>query len=366
MEEVDDEEDKAAKLEALLEQFREPEQPRKKSNPLWLVAALIASVAGCWLAMKATTGTIAILSDSQAKLKKPAKVADRALARNSPKFSVETYVERCRKGMTPQQVRWIVEDFQKADLDEVKVDTVWQLVSDFKETANSERGPGWMNPDVPAMAKDQALEIGWHQRAWYLDALADGLSLDVWQRRQAKERCAVRLLETEVDFMKQREDAQDEAGLHPVAEIPPYEALVNASYWLEDDEMAPWKLVELTPEQSRITWQDRAEAVAKEAGGEDHGISWFDPATMTVVNLANPLHPDSTDFPNGASPREIEGAGALFPFVPGQDFSRRTEPNASVLENEALACHPAQLKTLLLLKPELADRLAAELEASGE
>ena len=52
-EEVEEPEDPAAAadLEELLEQFREPEEPRRKSaNPLWLISAFLLSVLACWLA----------------------------------------------------------------------------------------------------------------------------------------------------------------------------------------------------------------------------------------------------------------------------------------------------------------------------
>ena len=355
----EEEDDKAAALEALLEQFREPEEPRKKANPLWIILSLMLAVAGCWLAMKATEGTIMLSKVTAApQTLKPAKVADRSLAKNSPKFSVETYVERCRRGMTPQQVRWIVGDFQKAGLGDMRVEKVWQLVNDFQEAAGSEKGPGWMDQDMPKLAKSEAMEIGWQQRAWYLDALADGLSLDVWQKRQAKERSAVHLLETEVEFMKKQPDG----ALHPVSEAPPYAGLVDAARWLQNEEMAPWKLVDLTDEQLRITWHRLADP--GEQGGEP--VAWFDPAAMKVLSLADPGHPVPGDFPHGAAPKEIEGAGALFPFIPAQDFSKRPKSGAGLLASEVMACHPAQLKTLLLLKPDLAAPLMDDLDASGD
>lgn len=364
MEEVDEEEDKAAKLEALLEQFREPEEPRKKGNPVWLVLALLLSVGGCWLAMKATEGTI-LLSQAAAvpKEAKATKSTERAARKIGPQFSVESYIERSRKGMTARQVRWIVEDFQKAGLDNVQVEEAWKLVSDFQETASSERGPGWMNPELTHLAKNEALEIGWRQRSWYLGLLADGLSLDIWQKRQAKERCAVRLLETEVEFLKEPGEEEEPTQYHAIAEPPPYAGLAEPALWLEDQELAPWKLVDLAEPQLRITWHDFRQPESPTAAEEE---PWFDPAAMEQLNLAMPGRPLASEFPAGTAPTEIEGAAAIFPFIPGQNFSREGKHAAGTLEAEAMGCHPAQLKTLLLLRPELAGELMAELEESGE
>ncbi|WP_367870697.1 hypothetical protein [Luteolibacter sp. Populi] len=359
----EEEDDKAAALEALLEQFREPEEPRKKANPLWIILALMLAVAGCWLAMKVTEGTMMLSKITAApQTMKPAKVADRSLAKNSPKFSVETYVERCRRGMTPQQVRWIVGDFQKAGLDDMRVEKVWQLVHDFQEAAGSEKGPGWMDPDMPKLAKSEAMEIGWQQRTWYLDALADGLSLDVWQRRQAKERCGVHLLETEVEFMKK----QPEGELHPIseAEAPPYAALVNPSHWLKNEEMAPWRLVDLTDAQLRITWHDWIMSRRDGSTGStayDSDYPWFDSGITAMLNPLAAESPQIGDFSTGDAPSKIDGAGSILPYTYGQDFS-----NPGNLKSEVMACHPAQLKILLLLKPDLAATLMDDLEASGD
>lgn len=363
VEEVDEEEDKAAKLEALLEQFREPEEPRRKGSPIWFVLALLLSAGACWLALLAAEGNFTLgRTAAAAKEEKPAKSTNRAARKIGPQFSVESYVERSRKGMTARQVRWIVEDFQKAGLDDPKVEKAWQLVSDFKETAASERGLSWMNPEMSRVAKDEAIEIGWQQRAWYLDLLADGLSLDVWQKRQAKERCALRLLETQEEFLK---DPAKEAGnqYHVIAELPSYAGLAEPAHWLEDQELAPWKLVDLAAPQLRITWHDFRQPEGPRAEDE---VPWFDPAAMEVLNLAVPGKPTASEFPAGSAPTEIEGAAAIFPFTPGQNFSRHGRQGAGKLESEAMGCHPAQLKTLLLLRPELAGELMAELQESGE
>ncbi len=376
VEEVHEEEDKAAKLEALLEQFREPEEPRKKGNPIWLALALLFSVGACWLAMKATEGTILLGQAAAApKETKTAKSTERAARKIGPQFSTEAYVERSRKGMTARQLRWIVEDFQSAGLDNPQVDKAWQLVSTFRETAEHEKGPGWLGPDISRVAKGEALELGWRQRAWYLDLLADGLSLDVWQKRQARERCSVRLLETEVNFLKdpasdeEEEDVQAQVPVqvpvqyHPIGDLPSYASLAEPTEWLEDQELAPWKLVDLAEPQLRITWHAFRQP-ERLGGGEEP--PWFDPAAMQVLNLAIPGRPPAVEFPEGTYPKEIEGAAAIFPFITGQDFSPHRKGTAGPLESEAMGCHPAQLKTLLLLRPELASELMEELEESGE
>ena len=110
-----------ADLEELLEQFREPEEaPRPRANPLWFIAAILLSVLACWLALRASGGSAEEKPESAALAGAmlPGKTSERLPGDEGPVDVVEDYLARCKKGMTAQEVRWIVEDFQRAGLDE--------------------------------------------------------------------------------------------------------------------------------------------------------------------------------------------------------------------------------------------------------
>jgi hypothetical protein len=319
-----------ADLEELLEQFREPEEaPRPRANPLWLVSAILLSVLACWLALRASSGGAEDKpkSSALAGAMLPGKTSERLPRDEQPVDVVEDYLARCKKGMTAQEVRWIVEDFQRAGLDE----------------------------ELPAAASIRDLDS--RRRAhheWYLDLLIDGLGFDIDQRRMAMER--LQLLRVEAVATLTREFEENERqwtwGI-----LEPF-----VDYWLEDESYAPWKLCDLTAEQEAVT--RCSEVALKHQQESDSGsgtlftTSWLEQITpfRSALTDLREIHLADGDF------GPLAAAGSIFPLeepqlFDGEKFLRIEDPTR---------LHPAQLKMLLLLEPGRAAEIVQALERLGE
>ena len=325
-------------LDELLEQFREPEEKqRRKTVPasVWLMLALILSVGGVWLALRVATGAATAIATAGPM--KPGKSSERK-AREEQLDAVdvvEDYIARCKKGMSAREVRWVIEDFQKAGLDQGL-------------------------RDAPA---GQFIRQRKAQHAWYLDLLVDGLRLDPEQKREAKEKLAGLLEEAVADFQKdlaeQASEAVEEDGRRfQVVAGAVVSRLIDSKQWLADERYAPWELCDLTDEQKRVTWFRWIQTVRTDEPGlatSDPDREWFDPDMCSLTDPASPDPGSVGDFATGQAPGKIDAAGSIFPFVSGQHFIERG--SAGPIEMQAMGCHPAQLKTSLLVNPGMAARL---------
>lgn len=310
-----------ADLEELLEQFREPEEaPRPRANPLWLVSAILLSVLACWLALRASGGGAEDKpkSTALAGAMLPGKTSERLPRDEQPVDVVEDYLARCKKGMTAQEVRWIVEDFQRAGLD-----------------APSEGD---------RIEKFVAVRLAQHR--WYLDLLADGLAMDAGQRRVASEK--LWLLADEATQTIAKELTEHDASVGKLLEKQPriLEDLIDAEQWLEDERYAPWNLVDLSEAQLSLTRYNK-------------------------LRVAN--HPDSSEWlvllPEemklGDAPNlRLSRMAMVFPPTSEQKLPQFGE---NMLE-EAKLLHPAQLRLHLLFGfgPAGQDWLLNALEEAGE
>jgi hypothetical protein len=336
-------------LDELLELLGAPDEaPRRKRIPgsVWLMLALVLSFAGIWLALRTAMGTAAARIAGPPVL--PTKVSERpAPGRESPIAEVvEDYLERCRKGMTAREVRWIVEDFQKAGLDE-----------------------GLRSAPPEAYIRQRKA-----QHAWYLGLLADGLRLDARQRETAGGRLAGLLDESAAAF---RDAIEAEAGKPFEQEGRRFQVvaggvvskLIDASQWLADERYAPWELCELTEEQLQLTWHPILERIH---GSAEEFPDWLDVPSSSLVSFESGAVSLVEDLPMKASKRgsvpvattHLETAGSVFP-VP--DVSLPSGPaHESELIRELRSYHSSQLKLLLLLDPEAGDEIASELAKSNE
>lgn len=330
-------------LEALLEEFREPEPPRKaRGNPLWLILALLMSILGFWLAARATGGHLGPGRGETVKMK-PTKARDRGSY--PPRFAgdvAEDFATRCRKGMSALEVRWVLEDFHGAGLDEGPgslTDEITALAGSF---------PEWKPLSGGAADKLEVLleRLAARQRSWYCGTLADALRLDRDQVAEARGKLA-RIHETE----------KPEPPPHPgegAVPGPRFHGSLQAAEWLADERNAPWNLCALSKEQLAVTRheevvREQLNVISSEPGGKGAVPSWFD------------LRPRTDESAPPELERARQDAAALFPFVSGQDAEGGGELLAL-----AKGLHPAQLKTLLLLEPAIAGSLMEELEAQGE
>lgn len=319
------EEDAAAgaDLEELLEQFREPgEPPRKRANPLWFVSAILLIVLACWLALRAGGGETSDTPKSAALAgeRLPGKVSQRTARaeEEKPVDVVEDYLARCKKGMTAREVRWIVEDFQRAGLG-----------------APSEGD---------RIEKFVAVRLAQHR--WYLDLLADGLSLDAEQRRVASEK--LWLLADEATQKIAKELMEHDASVGRLLEKQPeiLKDLIDARQWLEDERYAPWSLVDLSEAQLSLTRYNKLRVANRPDSSE-----WL---------VLLPEEMELGDAPN----LRLSRMAMVLPLTSEQKLPQFGE---DMLE-EAKLLHPAQLRLHLLFGfgPAGQDWLLKALEKDGE
>lgn len=337
-----------ADLEELLEQFREPEPPpKKRANPLWAVSGVLLTVLAGWLALRASGGVAGGKPQSAALVgaRLPGKTSERLPRDEGPVNVVEDYLARCKKGMTAQEVRWIVEDFQTAGLDaEIRTATP-------EEYAAQRRA----------------------QHSWYLDLLAEGLALSNDQRLAASEELDALLAEALERFDDELAEKASEVVEHNgnsfrIVESGLINRLISAERWLADERYAPWELCELTEDQIRLTWfgwvNSRRNAEPDSLTYEPD-MPWFDDR-MVVGGPSDDGGWTIADFPTGDAPAAINGAGSILPFVSVQKFLKGKGDGVGPLDVQAMGCHPAQLKTLLLVNPAISPRLLESLESVGE
>lgn len=332
-----------ADLEELLEQFREPEEARRqRANPLWVVSGVLLTALAGWLALRASGGGVDVeeRSVALAGAMLPGKTSERFPSHDGPVDVVEDYLARCKKGMTAQEVRWIVEDFQRAGLD---------------------LGMRAVTPEEYSTQRK-------NQHAWYLDLLTDGLGLSGEQVRAASVELDQLLAEALERFEKELEDKASEViesggKSFRIIESGPIDRLVSAESWLYDDAYAPWELCDLSPEQEAVTRRSEVEQEEdQQADGPEKDLTWTstwaDRETPFRSSLAETREILLADGEFG----ELATAGGIFPLEEAQLF----EGEELLRINDPTRLHPAQLKMLLLLEPGKAAGILQALDKLGE
>lgn len=363
-------------LDELLELFREPDEaPARKRIPgsVWLMLALVLSMAGVWLAVKTATGELA--ARSAALPMKPTKSKDRS-AREEPAGKgsvVDDYLARCKKGMTAQEVRWIVEDFQKAGLDEAPGSLRAKIEATLKPFGSlhdsSQLPEHQIDAETLLVLREFGFKLALRQQDWYVDALADGLRLSPKQRGEAKERGRLFVSEKQGDFLEVEEASLVSnigspetgnflrsrflGGIRGIDLVFPNTGLLEPQFWLENEACAPWERVHLTDDQAEVTRRDEVLDASRENGNSEKGekrLSWMDlKATQTDEEMDVEV-----SFP-------VEDIAAIFPYVKEQRF-----PEDDDLLALTKVMHPAQLKILLLLRPHTAEELEEALLKDSE
>ena len=330
-------------LDELLELFREPEEePRRRkkgSGAVLMMGALILSIVGGWMAALVANRPAAKHATPGPPVL-PTKVSDRK-PREGQAGSVDLvqdYIARCQKGITEREVRWILEDFQKAGL--------------------AQEGGSASTEELVRRRKAQ--------HAWYLDLLADGLRLDPGQKRMAREKLAGLFEEAAAGFKEELGElksdplGQDEEQVSADLGTIPF---IDPKHWLTDKRYAPWELCDLTEAQLRVTWQPVLAEMDK--AGKARFPGWFNAPSSNLVTFEEGKDPVLAE---GFGPRppatHLELASSVFPVPAIPPFSGPA--HLSLLLGELRSYHPSQLKTLLLLEPQLANEALSDFEKSGQ
>jgi hypothetical protein len=356
-------------LEDMLELFREPEEPpRKGFNPMWLVLALVVVVGGCWLAITGVQAFVEQMSGLQGGTPKAGKSGER-VSEAAANVDVQTaFRERCAKGMTKDEVRWILQDFEKMGLTEelepLQDISTKVIHGDSDEMATSAERD---------LLKFAVLKMAAREREWYADTLAEALMLDREQKAELKEKLAVALAGETKQFERvemafrlmdgwqanPREPSEQErqelkdvfelAGAEPFGRSIVYFSVAWPELWVQSDAYAPWDLCQLSPDQLAITNYKHVSA----QHGENATAGWLMAPEIEGTEGIELRLPYFLQKPAGILPLTAE---QILPH--NEDSSSADKMSIGVLTK----LHPAQFKLLLLCYPELAEDIRLLLE----
>ncbi len=327
-------------LEALVNVETEAAPRRRISKTL--IAACVLSGLGVWqivevsnggeplfqLASKAKTAPTKLRSDGRAPL-------GRALPSTDP---IAAYLERAKRGMTDQEIRWMIEDFQAAGLDKEE---------------HSLKGI--------LRAK---------QQLWYLEALTEALQLSPDQKAQAKTKMDELLAADVETFEKGIAGVGANTDLARIPDTLPIAPPAAANVWLMKDAYAPWNLCDLSKEQDQLTmhrWRDaeRQSAVKNEADGDAPEPAWMqlattklDPLSGNIIELGE-TNPHQFAFEGHALFGRILVVDA-FPLTPNQK-----DPVSPTGLDQARSLNSAQLRMAMLMEPSATSSLLKQLDNPG-
>ena len=210
------------------------------------------------------------------------------------------YATRKQQGLTDREIGWIVEDFQNAGLD----------------------------LGIRAAPQEHYLTQRRAQDRWYRDALAEAWSLTPEQSAQVTARLAELYDQAKADFIEALaagpQPVEVNGQWYIITSADPIHRLIDAVNRFQDDNsnFMPWNLCEMTSEQKHFI---TAEPV------------------LPIVDQLLPGSNSSPEDPFKIAPQEEEGEeGTLRQFH---------------------KLHPAQLKLLLLIAPDLSKEIQAALGA---
>lgn len=356
-------------LEDMLELFREPEEPpRKGFNPMWLVFGLVVVVGGCWLAVVGVGAFVEQMTGLQGGTPKAGKSGER-VTEATVNVDVQTaFRERCAKGMSKDEIRWILQDFEKLGLMEEL-----ESIGDIFELQT--------NPHGRDLLRKTALKVAKREREWLVAALAEGLMLDDDQKAEMKQKLADALADYSVkaeraetialelqESLAEGEEPSEERtervreafskwmdlfpeirGVDPPTLGWAYCSIALPQLWLNAETYAPWNLCQLSPEQLALTNHKLVSA----RHGENATEGWL--ITPEIKDAKG----EDLKFPEF-----LDEAASILPFTTDQAFPR--DENGMPLKEvsvEALTkLHPAQFKLLLLCDLELAEKIRPLLE----
>lgn len=259
----------------------------------------------------------------------PAKTkSGRELVLASHKDPQAAYVEACSKGLTIQQIRWILDDFRDAGLG----------------TGGNKLGRESMDSDVPRGAA---------AHRWYHRSLVLALGLNRQQSNKAAESLAA-LYSARISQQR-------------LAPFDWFHDRTNQFSNPIDSAYQPWRLCTLEPPQVAITWQDGYRPARSDS---DTDTAWImknmEPsASRTLLRGPEDMVDTPPNFPGWA-----HDVNNVFPLMESQKFESESfglemdldAPTSPMLIGNIRKLHAAQLMLLLLMNPEYADDIRSMTE----
>lgn len=308
----------------------------------WIVCATFLMFTAVWQAQ------VAAKRDLEARrrtLPPPAKTK-RAIRPATQAFTgdvVADYIARCEKGMTDQEIGWILEDFHNLGLQPHPWDDI------FNDPPN---------PSFTPAELESFLAYTRAQTRWYREILRDGFRLSPEQSSELSQKLARQLEKSQATFLGLIKSGFPKSypggmGGEWTQHWTPWTGL-----YLDLPDCRPWNLCSLTSSQEKISWKLASEAIESGEHVPSEPIS-FD------ANLPVADHRDLY----------FQNESRLFPILKNQKLIRIpaadsfAEPDEQyyirkILENTR-HLHPAQLKTRLLLDPQIAAGIQQALEAAS-
>ena len=255
-----------------------------------------------------------------------------------------------KRGLTEEEVRWVVEDFVAMNLNP-------------------------KSPDRTADLEDAREE--WKRREqWYLDTLVSGFGLSEEQKKQAAARLR-ELGEREFsgyqEFLVNRESLIGQSSGEGGVDRWTLMEIFGADGWFGDDASAPWNLCDLDEEQKKIIGYADGEGrwgwisggkMTKDFGTDERYENLDDQQTSLngFINPAGrffPLSIDQVDRIRSANVIHVDQlnqGGRIIEIDP----EIRLVSRLGILPYAKLLSEP-QLRTYLLFRPDMAVHLSEEL-----
>jgi len=328
-----------ALLEALVE--AETEAPPRRRVSITLIAACVLASLGVWQIVHVSNGGEPIFQIVTKAKTAPTKLHSdgrvpigRVLQSTDP---IAAYLDRSKRGMTDQEILWMIEDFEAAGLDEEE---------------HSLKGI--------LRAK---------QQLWYLEALTEGLQLSPEQRAQAKAKMDALLAADVETFETGVSGLGTNSGLTRIDDAMPIAPMAESFVWLMKDAYAPWNLCELSKEQDQLTmhrWRESERKSALRNEADDSG-STQEPAWMQLVSTKqDPVSGNIIEL-GESNPHQFafEGHGLYgrilvvdaFPLTPNQK-----DPVSPTGLDQARCLQAPQLRMAMLMESSAAASLLNQLD----
>lgn len=241
------------------------------------------------------------------------------------------------RGLTEQEVRWIIEDFMNLGID---------------------------NGTIALGSAKDYYKTRVRRHEWLLDAMTSGFALSAGQKDQASASLKAhgeRDLAEFVEYVSGIKSFEADGKEYRVVDGSKVRKLTDASYWLRDPECAPWNLTDLSEGQKDMT----------RFRNEEGRLIWIREGSRTLDYGTDEKYEASGDA-FMTDPMVMNGGGWFFPLSIGQvegmigakvdQASKAPEGKGKVTRLELVKFLTApQLKTLLLFEPDLAKHLMEEL-----
>ena len=255
-----------------------------------------------------------------------------------------------KRGLTEEEVRWVVEDFVAMNL----------------YPMNSGR----------AIDKEKTHEVWKRRQQWYLDTLVSGFGLSDQQKKQAAAKLG-EMIESEFyhyqEYLANKKSFDMAASREGKVSRWLILELLGADSWFRDQEYAPWNLCDLDDAQRQMVGY----------AGEEGQWVWISDGNTTNDFGTNERYGDLDD-PQASQNGFVTSAGRIFPLSMEQvdrirsantihfnHFNEdgsiiKAEPGFDVvgrigiLPYAKLLSEP-QLRTYLLFQPDMATALSEEL-----